>query len=704
MSNSMMSEIQRIQSTLDKLIINFNSIEKEFNNVNNATKILKLSKLYKINTRKNILVQVINLALKDIFFDKELKIDIETNETSNTALGYNVQYDFIIYKNGNELARNTDIYDSNGGGAISIISWVLKLLMSYLNNTGNFLAFDESFSQVSEKYLNSLSMFIRNICEKYDLYIILITHQNISEHAHLTYNFSGTLDSKGIDELVTDRIDIRIDGINNIDEVVDCYQLKASNFQSIVNLDLKIKGFTCILGDSDIGKTATIRAINSIINNDFNVNYKRIKTRGSVDIYFGYVNSDNDYNKIHLSYKNSSVYYYLEDGTELKGKSLAAERISDALSEFGFKQIDISAYKNWNSELKKQTQRLNVTTQHDKLYFSNERNATEKILTLLFNSQGFNIGISAGINKSRELLNQMDYINSEIDHNTKIKRELEIALATNKLEQIDKILEIQYINLSKRKSLNSLTHSIIYLEPHISDIDEKLKNYHAINRLMGWLILKFNLTVKHNECLAILDKLETDVQDMIDCIRLFNQATNMSIIFDKAVELQEEFDNIVKVNLSEEDINRLAVLNIKFKIALELWNRSKTAKSYSADKDIAHSKVVKVAKSGNSAIRLRNKYYMSIKVLNLINSSTKDKVKFIDVGKKIHELDELITNYTLIKSEFITTHKVLQYFEKSTSIVSELQDNEAGMDHIHSKYQLQECPHCLGVGLIPISK
>lgn len=694
-----------LQDEIDVYESQLLGLESQYSNINKAVGLLKSAKLYKINTRSQILIDLINLALKDIFFDKDVKIDIQSNETNSGITGYNVTYDIIIYKNGNELAKNQDIYDSNGGGVITIVSFILKILMGYINNSGNFFIFDEAFSQLSAKYLDNLSFFIRELCEKYNLHILFIAHENISKHAHLSYRFKGSV-TDGVDTLLLDEYDINV-SIN--DKLVkkhadldDFYLLKAEKFQSINKIELPIKGFTCIRGDSDIGKTAIARAINSIINNDFKPKYKRINSRGSVLIQFGYV-SNCEYNKLTLEFKGSSVHYILNSGEELKGKALAKDRITDALTEFGFKKIDTSVYKSWNSELAEQTNRINVTTQHDKLYFSNERNSTEKLLTLLFNSENFNEGIREGTSHAQFLRTEYVELQAKI-RDAKIKQyELLIYKLNISKELLNKIkiAHANYSNLNSKK--NKLDTDLEYINMNFN--------------LMKKLIISINNISNCNTKYVGLSSIKSNISKISERNDLIDkQYKTLNFNYNSYIKINKYIDSMNTLNLTNSKINHynveLNIINSKYKILTNSYIVYKTVDNFKYLNKLKNRYNV-VNKSLNnvyesfevlkSSILSVNKIKTFIQEYNLINAIN-SKIELINNKLKLYsKLDiDFITKINNLKSKCQVLISTISKKESLNEQIKSIQMNINKLDsEIHSLHDLiEDCPHCAGLGYI----
>ena len=706
-----MNKIEQINEKIEYIQNENLHLNIKYSNINKAVGLLKSAKLYKINTRSQMLIDLINLALKDIFFDKDVKIDIKSNETNSGITGYNVTYDIVFYSNGNELGKNQDVYDSTGGGLITIISFILKILMGYINDTGKFFIFDEAFSQLSSKYLDNLSYFIRELCEKYNFTILFIAHEDISKHAHISYRLKGSV-KDGIDTLLLDSYDLNIciedKVITTPSELVDYYLLKAEKFQSISKIELPIKGFTCIRGDSGIGKTSVARAINSIINNDFKDKYKRINTRGSTIIQFGFVNSEKEYNKITLEYKGSTVHYILNSGEELKGKALAKDRISEALEEMGFKRIDLSVYKSWNSELANQTARVNVTTQHDKLYFSNERNSTEKLLTLLFNSENFNEGIREGSEYSQNV--RQAIVKNE---------ELIVELYYQKLLEtrnrfLDIIERIQIVNRRKVELEKSIASEIEIRNKKLR-VD---KGFEAIRKLSA-IINKSNTNMKAYKDLKLISSSFESINNKLYLINNIknklvesNKKYEYSNILIETFRIQSELSQKSKIIQNKiivySEVEKLSTLSRVFNFIQICNTNSNILISERSRIKIIDERMKYIVEGLNSIKDLAMKINTLKKIKevqansqNVINSHNSVIAKLEKNMKIINNLDNL-TKFNNLKFKIDSILNMANSISSLNNRLVEIQSEIASLNASHNEYMcmVEDCPHCSGLGYI----
>lgn len=94
--------------------------------------------------------------------------------------------------------RETDILSAMGGGVSAVTGFLLRLVVLLLDKSkkSSILVLDETFAHVSDAYLPALADFLREIVDKAQVQVIMVTHQHIfSEVADKAYRFS--LDTNG---------------------------------------------------------------------------------------------------------------------------------------------------------------------------------------------------------------------------------------------------------------------------------------------------------------------------------------------------------------------------------------------------------------------------------------------------------------------------------------------------------------------------
>jgi len=432
---------ERLQKELQDIEISLIQIEESIKEHENAKRLLESLKNYKLREKKNFILDIINTALNDIFQDN-LFIDIIPKEAKTTSK-VTQKYDIVFYQNGIEIARNDEILKSNGGGVLQIISILFKILIGFIYSENTFYMLDESFSQVSVVYRERLSEFLRKFCEKYDFHLLVVSHSDeLDKEAHLIYTLDYTYDSDGI------RTTFIKDIKENKNFEYPYYFVNIKNFQSLKEINnFKIQGLTILRGPNNIGKSALLRAIESILYNNYKSNYLRFNSRKSM-VEFGYCSDIDNCKSIVLEYSSSKVSFMI-DGEKYYGKNLASDKLQEAVEQLGFKYINTKEfYKNFKGNLKEQTERIASTNQYDNLFLiGNKANETEKVFNFLFNTEQ----ISLGIVKIKEKIQDLDKtFKSLLEQEEKNKLEL---IKINKLIQLYG-KQFYYFSIKYFKKLN----------------------------------------------------------------------------------------------------------------------------------------------------------------------------------------------------------------------------------------------------------
>ena len=115
----------------------------------------------------NIFNNLLTEALTKIF-EKNIKFQIQLENYRNQP-AINV----LITEDGNVL----DPQKSCGGGMNDIISLVFKVIFVYLAKGQQTIVLDESLKFLSKEYLEQASAFLRQMCDKLDMQIILVSHK-----------------------------------------------------------------------------------------------------------------------------------------------------------------------------------------------------------------------------------------------------------------------------------------------------------------------------------------------------------------------------------------------------------------------------------------------------------------------------------------------------------------------------------------------
>jgi len=280
------NNVKILENNLINNDVNLKLTETKLKLLDDTKNILTILKNHKMESKKDFILNTINTALGDVF-DQNLKIDIEAT-SATSAHKISMKYDIVLYQNDIEMARNEKLLGNNGGGVLSFISILFKILVGYIYSDNKFFLFDESISQVSPLYRPRLAQFLKKFCKEYSFTLVLISQtDDIDEFADVGYYLDSEFDDKKIPVLKIDRIF----GTYPQDKYV---YSKIKNFQSIIDLEFRYKGFTVIRGNNNIGKSASFRAVNSILFNTFDSkdHPRKKRARGEeTNIVFGFFDS-----------------------------------------------------------------------------------------------------------------------------------------------------------------------------------------------------------------------------------------------------------------------------------------------------------------------------------------------------------------------------------------------------------------------------
>jgi len=543
--NSLLQQIDSLEKIQENDLSLIEKNEEDIMVKNYSIQLLEMFKDYKLNSRKDTILNIINTALKDIF-DDAIYIDIEQEVKSNGSIKYNI----IFFQQGIAIAKNEELLESNGGGILAVISILFKILIGYLYSKNRLYIFDESFAQVSPQYRERLSLFLRQFAEKYNFTIILVSQtSDLNKFAHIEYNVNFKYD-KDIKELY---IEDKRENREEVKDKLDRYEIDIKNFQSIKHIKFEYQGFTVLSGPNNSGKSASLRAFKSIIFNDFKERYQRINTKVTDILLKKIVSSDgsDDSNKkIKLTYKSKKVIFEL-DGQQYLGKNLASDILKNYIEEnFGLKFIDIkSLYKNIKGDLRKQVESIAYNSQHDSLFLiGSKSNDIEKVFNFLFNTEL----ITAAIAQLKEeiyeindiLKDQKNRFNENKLKLESFREELTLVNLLYNIKIIDEYNKSYNDNLNIRNTLNNLKEKINVIKKDIQNIES----------YSNW-INYFNVYFQN---LNLFEKNKNTIQ---------KSKNDLNEINERRLQIEKKLSEIKKFELFDEYLSNKDILkNINNKI------------------------------------------------------------------------------------------------------------------------------------------
>ena len=176
--NTLNYRIKRLTSfkeTISYVESNNNSIKNEIENKEEELKTIQQSGIYykksqDILYEKSIgaLKELINSALKFIFYDKNYEIIINLEDKRGTK-----NLSFGLKDLDNEFEVN--LKNGCGNGIRSVVSAILNLFV-ILSKDSNILILDEKYSYLSSDYIEPFFIFLSKMCIERNLRIVIITH------------------------------------------------------------------------------------------------------------------------------------------------------------------------------------------------------------------------------------------------------------------------------------------------------------------------------------------------------------------------------------------------------------------------------------------------------------------------------------------------------------------------------------------------
>lgn len=131
--------------------------------------------------------EVTTEGLQKIFADQELSFRVDVEQRYGK-----IALDFVTVDGGIE----GDTLESFGGGPASVESLILRILVLLRAGLARYLFLDESLASLSEQYVPRCGEFLQQMCERMDVDILLITHnQSFLDYADTAYE--ATLSDEG---------------------------------------------------------------------------------------------------------------------------------------------------------------------------------------------------------------------------------------------------------------------------------------------------------------------------------------------------------------------------------------------------------------------------------------------------------------------------------------------------------------------------
>ncbi len=536
------SNKDRLQNEKDTMTQRLDQLETDLVDWDGAKTLLELLKNFKLEKRKDFILNIINQAMADVF-QEDYRIDILPKDMKGKSAASTQKYDIIFYHNGIETAKNDELLSSNGGGVLSIASLFFKLLIGYLYSKNKFYIFDESLSQVSPQYRERLSLFLKEFCTNYGFTLVIVSQtEELERHADIVYGVDSSIGKNKVPILKIDETYYA----EGEPPKEDFFYSGIKNFQSIVNLDFRFKGFTIIRGPNNSGKSASLRAIDSVIFNNFKRDLYPRKNPGgkklTTEVFFGFQGKAGTAPKeIGLTYKRDKVMFTIE-GEEYFGKSLAADKLKEAVEDIGFKYIDVKAsFKSFKGPLKDQTERIAFTSQHDGLFLIGAKTSdSEKIFSFLFNTE--NIALS--IAEAKESLQELNKQHRDIQI---VLTQTEDSLRKATLE-VDYYIKIYYSTLIQEFTYTGeQKYMLAKTAEHVEELYTRINQFTQLSDGIDWLEQTSSSLANNSNKILHNNSQQNIIESLLEKIHNYTECEQLITLGNSRLHVRDRLNQIDKI-------------------------------------------------------------------------------------------------------------------------------------------------------------
>ncbi len=159
----------------------------------------------------------LNQSSSEIFkkwLEDSLRVNVDSmSELATNGLRHVIQDQELTFKIKQELKHNrlsmrfvleedgveADPMTSFGGGAVHIISLILRLSVMTRLGMGNVLILDEAMNALAEKYIPAASDFMKRLSEETGIHILMVTHNDeFMTNAHTAYEATTVRGDDGL--------------------------------------------------------------------------------------------------------------------------------------------------------------------------------------------------------------------------------------------------------------------------------------------------------------------------------------------------------------------------------------------------------------------------------------------------------------------------------------------------------------------------
>ena len=453
--------LSRLVNEKDRILDSFNKIASKRDELNDVKTLISNVRDYVISKDKDRLENFINTALSDIF-QRNYRLSIDESKKG---------WDFFFYENENLIAVSSDLLSNVGGGVSAVLGVLFRFYIGLISKNELFFMLDESFGQVSSENRARLSEYLRSFCEGTKSTVVLVSHSNeLDKYAHNIYELDCFKDERGINTL---RIDEILSNPSDID--LPNYVVNITNFQSIKEIKFSFSGFNVIRGQNNIGKSAVIRSIGSVIYGDITGIKDFIrnepKKRGNPTNFTLSFKKLNEYRICFDTNNGSSKYEFFDENEnslgEFIGSKNSSEPVKKLLEQCGFRDALSNLKTNATSKDLGDIAKSSVTSQFDEPYLIADKSSViNSVISMLFGAEN----IATALNKANADYNtaRLEALKKkeDLDHSTE-----NLRLENERTQEIEANAKNEY-----KQVLVALNLNRYQTENNIFSLDEQIDN------------------------------------------------------------------------------------------------------------------------------------------------------------------------------------------------------------------------------------
>lgn len=136
----------------------------------------------------DIVQGLLTLAVRKIFYDvNNPKVKIEIREGARNSCSI-----YYIYTDHEGTKIKSDIRKAVGGGVRAVIGFILQTFFISYYKKDRIIFADEAFKEISKSYRPYFIEFLKELCEKHNFKILLISHdEDLIQEADYVYKMEN---------------------------------------------------------------------------------------------------------------------------------------------------------------------------------------------------------------------------------------------------------------------------------------------------------------------------------------------------------------------------------------------------------------------------------------------------------------------------------------------------------------------------------